>query len=74
VAHVTSGLAASAQCRRGRDKIGCRCITLTGAVTEFPIATANSQPIGVTEGLHDDVWFTESAGNKIGHMLLADPD
>jgi streptogramin lyase len=47
---------------------------LSGAVTEFPIATANSQPIGVTEGLHDDVWFTESAGNKIGHMLLGDPD
>lgn len=52
----------------GAGKIGR--ITPTGAVTEFPLPTPNSFPLGVTAAPDGNVWFTESgaAANKIGRI------
>jgi streptogramin lyase len=39
-----------------------------GAFSEFPIPTANSEPVGITAGPDGNVWFTELAANKIGRI------
>src|SRR5437868_1197017 len=38
------------------------------ANTEFPVLTANSNPLGITRGPDGNLWFTESvlAASKIG--------
>jgi virginiamycin B lyase len=46
------------------NKIGR--ITPQGAITEFPVPTANSAPNGITAGPDGSVWFTEEGANKIG--------
>jgi hypothetical protein len=46
------------------NKIGR--ITPSGIVTEFPIQTANSFPLGITAGPDGNLWFTEYSGSKIG--------
>jgi virginiamycin B lyase len=43
-------------------------ITLQGAVTEVPIPTRNSFPIGITAGPDGAMWFTERNGNAIGRL------
>ncbi len=46
--------------------------TLHGQVAiEFPIPTADSLPIGIAAGPDGALWFTESAGNKIGRITTA---
>jgi hypothetical protein len=48
-------------------------ITTTGAITEFSIPSAGTQPVGVAAGPDGHVWFTESAaatGNRIGRLLV----
>jgi streptogramin lyase len=40
-------------------------------VTEFPIPTSNSQPVGITVGRDGNLWFTEYGGNKIGRITPA---
>jgi virginiamycin B lyase len=47
------------------NKIGR--ITISGAVTEFPIPTVNSGPFGITAGGDGNLWFIEKA-NKIGRI------
>jgi len=42
-----------------------------GAVTEFPLATANSGPQGITAGPDGNLWFTEYNANKIGRITPA---
>ncbi len=46
-----------------------------GTVTEFPIPTPGSQPVGITSGPCGDgtqcLWFTESYGNKIGKITTS---
>ena len=37
-------------------------------ITEANIATANSQPSGVTNALDNAIWFTEEAASKIGRV------
>jgi streptogramin lyase len=37
---------------------------------EFSIPTANSNPIGVTAGPNNTLWFTESTANQIGRITL----
>ena len=54
-----------------RNKIGR--ITTTGVVTEFPIPSADTQPLGVAAGPDGHVWFAESAtatGNRIGRLFV----
>ncbi len=43
-------------------------MSVTGAFTEFPIPTANSNPQGMTVGPLGTIWFTEFNANKIGKM------
>jgi streptogramin lyase len=40
-------------------------------ITEFPIPTASSVPIGITAGPDGNVWFTESQASKIGRITPA---
>jgi hypothetical protein len=51
------------------NKIGR--ITTAGAITEFPIPTADSQPSGITAGPDGALWFTEAVGNKIGRITTS---
>jgi streptogramin lyase len=39
-----------------------------GAINEFTIPTANSQPTGITAGPDGNVWFVEQLGKKIGRI------
>jgi hypothetical protein len=39
-------------------------------VTEYPLPTAGSFPIGITGGPDGAVWFTEQTGNRIGRINL----
>ena len=45
-------------------------ITPVGVITEFPIPTADSKPVGIASGPDSNLWFTESAlaSNKIGRI------
>src|SRR5438105_12933595 len=42
-------------------------------ITEYPIPTANSQPLRITSGPDGNIWFTESNSNpsKIGRITTA---
>src|SRR5574337_345951 len=42
-------------------------------ITEFPVTTASSQPLGITAGPDGALWVTEFAGNKIGRITTAGP-
>jgi len=46
-------------------------ITAAGAITEFPVPTANSNPLGIATVGGTDAWFTEYNANKIGHVTSA---
>ena len=48
------------------NKIGR--LTTDGLLTEYPIPTAESNPIGITVGPDGALWFVERAGNKIGRI------
>lgn len=37
-------------------------------ITEYPVPTPASEPAGITRGSDGNLWFTESAGNKIGRI------
>ena len=37
-------------------------------ITEFSVPTAGSFPSGITAGPDGNLWFAESAGNKIGRI------
>lgn len=40
-------------------------------VTEYTIPTLASTPTGITAGPDGNLWFTESAGNKIGKITTS---
>jgi virginiamycin B lyase len=40
-----------------------------GRYSRFFIPTRNSQPSGIATGSDGNIWFTESAGNRIGHVV-----
>jgi len=46
-------------------------ITSAGVITEFPVPTANSNPLGISTVGGADAWFTEYNANKIGHVTSA---
>src|SRR5690242_10683771 len=43
-------------------------ITTTGALTEYPVPTADSQPQGIAAGSDGALWFTEFDAFKIGRI------
>jgi virginiamycin B lyase len=43
-------------------------LALSGKIREFPIPTADSQPVGITAGPDGNLWFTELRGNNIGQL------
>jgi len=52
------------------NEIGKLNIT-TGAVTQYAIPTANSDPFGIVAGPDGNLWFTEILGNKIGKITTS---
>ena len=50
----------------GGGKIGR--ITTAGYITEYPVLTSGSNPLGITVGPDGKLWFTENATNKIGNV------
>ena len=44
-------------------------ISPAGAVTEFPVPTADSAPNDITLGRDGALWFTEQLANKVGRYL-----
>ena len=69
-----SGLLTARARRRSADRVRARprlegledrCL-LSPAITEFPVPTANSGPVGITAGPDGNLWFTEKRRNKIG--------
>jgi virginiamycin B lyase len=40
-------------------------------VTHFPVPTANSRPYSIIAGTGNDLWFTESNGNKVARITTA---
>ncbi|HKI33564.1 MAG TPA: Ig-like domain-containing protein [Gemmataceae bacterium] len=40
----------------------------TGAISEFPIPTSNSEPGQIVAGPDGNLWFSESQGHKIGEI------
>jgi virginiamycin B lyase len=51
----------------GTDRIGR--ITTAGAVSEYPIPTANAFPMGIVAGPDGALWFAESEAGKIGRLV-----
>ncbi len=49
-------------------------ITPSGISTEFAVPTDYSQPTGITVGPDGNIWFTEARGNKLGQVVLKQPD
>jgi virginiamycin B lyase len=43
-------------------------ITPQGAITEFPLPSANSNPWGIASGPHGTLWFTEQGLDEIGRL------
>ncbi len=39
-----------------------------GVITEFPLPTSQSWPVGITAGPDGNLWFTESNSNNIGRI------
>jgi virginiamycin B lyase len=46
-----------------------RLVPGTGAITEVPVPTSGSNPLGMTAGPDGNLWFTEVTGNKIGRLV-----
>jgi virginiamycin B lyase len=65
-------------CTRGALVVGLAlsCAGLEGVagaatITEFPIPTPNSGPVGITAGPDGALWFTEAGTGKIGRITTA---
>lgn len=42
-----------------------------GEITEFPIPTPNSGPVGITSGPDGALWFVQIMGNRIGRITTS---
>ena len=49
-------------------------MTPAGVVTEFPVPTDNSTPLGIATGPDGNIWFAESKGNKIARFSVTTTD
>ena len=45
-------------------------ITMTGAVTEYPLANTVAGPMMITKGPDGNLWFTEYSASKIGEIVF----
>ncbi len=63
---ITSGSDGALWFTEGANKIGR--MTTSGAVTEYPIPTANSNPSGIAAGPDGALWFAENNSGKIGRI------
>src|SRR5262249_35094440 len=43
-------------------------LTPAGVLTEFPVPTGGSEPMGIATGPDGNVWFTESVSQKVGRI------
>jgi streptogramin lyase len=43
----------------------------SAGVTEFPVPTPGSGPVGITAGPDGNLWFTENAANQVGRITPA---
>lgn len=43
-------------------------MTPAGVLTEFPVPTPGSQPLGICAAADGNLWFTESAAGKVGRV------
>ncbi|MHC5539810.1 Vgb family protein, partial [Singulisphaera rosea] len=57
----------------GANQIG-RIIPTSGALTEFPVPTANSQPTSITVDGQGNIWFTEYNTGIIGTFSPSHPN
>src|SRR5574337_1249198 len=48
--------------------VGLVGVAGAATITEFPVTTVSSQPLGIAAGPDGALWFTEFAGNKIGRI------
>jgi virginiamycin B lyase len=46
-------------------------ITPAGAITEFPIPSANPQALGIAAGPDGNLWFTELGSNKVARVTTS---
>ena len=46
-------------------------LTPAGALDEFPLPNAGSQPNGITAGADGSLWFTESGASRVGRISTA---
>jgi hypothetical protein len=53
------------------ERLEERCL-LSGvsAVTEFPVLTSGSNPLGITAGPDGNLWFTDGGTNSVGVAAL----
>ena len=50
----------------GANQIGR--VTLSGAITEFPIPTGDSGPYGIVAGPDGNLWFVESGVGRLASI------
>ena len=48
-------------------------ITLDGTITEYPVPTSNSFPVGITTDSYGNVWFSQNPASEIGEVVLNQP-
>jgi virginiamycin B lyase len=53
---------------KGTGKIGR--MTATGRLSELALASASSQPFGITRRQDGTLWFTEQSGNCLGKVMV----
>ncbi len=63
---ITAGPDGALWFTEGTGNIGR--ITPSGSITEFPIPTASSMPVGITAGPDGNLWFAENSASKIGRI------
>jgi streptogramin lyase len=76
---VTHRYALSARYEESMTRVTALLILCAGAlgavnksaITEYPVPTANSEPESIQLGPDGALWFTETAGNKIGRITTA---
>jgi virginiamycin B lyase len=45
-------------------------ITMDGKITEYSGFNPNSEPTGIVRGTKGDMWFVESAADKMGRISI----
>jgi virginiamycin B lyase len=48
-------------------------MSMAGQIQEFPLPSSGARPDSVVRSADGDIWFTEFAAGKIGHLRMAGP-